>query len=75
MRGKGLKLCQERFRLYIKKNFFSKEVLRHWHSCPGSGGVTVPGGVQRMWRCGTEGHGQQAWWDGVGLGILKPPPT
>ena len=22
----------------------------------GGGGVTVPGGVQEMWRCGTEGH-------------------
>ena len=20
-----------------------------------------------MWRCGTEGHGQQAWWDGLGI--------
>ena len=28
----------------------------------GSGGVTVPGGVQEVWRCGTEGHGQWAWW-------------
>ena len=23
----------------------------------GGGGVTVPGGVQEMWRCGTEGGG------------------
>jgi len=24
----------------------------------GGGGITVPGGVQEMWRCGTEGCGQ-----------------
>ena len=23
----------------------------------GGGGVTVPGGVQELWRCGTERHG------------------
>ena len=33
-----------------------------WHSCPGSGGVTVPGGVHRTWRCGTEGCGQWLDW-------------
>jgi len=27
-----------------------------WHSCPGSGGVTVSGGIQETWRCGTEGR-------------------
>ena len=25
---------------------------------PGGGGVTIPGGVQEVWRCGTEGRGQ-----------------
>ena len=28
----------------------------------GGGGVTVPGGAQEMWRCGTEGCGQWPWW-------------
>jgi len=27
------------------------------NSCPGSGGVTVPGAVLELWRHGTEGHG------------------
>ena len=43
-----------------------------WHSCPGSGGVTVPGGVQ---SCGDvalrevgSGHGGVG---GVGLGDLR----
>ena len=31
----------------------------------GGGVVTVPGGVQGTWRCGTEGCGQWAW---LGMG-------
>ena len=27
----------------------------------GGGGVTIPGGVQELWTCGTEGRGQWAW--------------
>ena len=27
------------------------------HGCPGGGGVIIPGGVQELWRCGTDGHG------------------
>ena len=32
----------------------------------GSGAVTIPGGVQELWRCGTEGRGQWAWWGWIG---------
>ena len=39
-----------------------------WHSCPGSVGVTVPGGAQELWRCGTEGRGQWAWRGVAGVG-------
>ena len=36
-------------------------LLKEWPDigtgCPGSGGVTIPGGVQKTCRCGNSGHG------------------
>jgi len=43
--------------------------MMHWYSW-GDGGFTIPGGVQELWGCGTEGCGQCAGGGRLGLNFL-----
>ncbi|KAK4816355.1 hypothetical protein QYF61_015669 [Mycteria americana] len=36
-RGNGLKLCRGKFRVVIRKNSFTKRVIKHWNRLPGGG--------------------------------------
>jgi len=69
MRGNGLKLHQGRLGYWILQKI---SLLNEWSGirigCLGwSGGVTIPGGVQKACRCGTLGYGLAGmvvvgWW-------------
>jgi len=71
MKRNGLKLHQGRADQILGKTSSQEEWSGSSTHCLGGGGVTVSGGVQEPWRCGTEGHGNTDGRWMVGLGDLR----
>jgi len=44
--GNCFKLKEQRFRLDIKRKFFTQRAVRRWHSCPEKLWCPIPGGTQ-----------------------------
>lgn len=63
IRGKGLKLCPGRFRLNIKKRFFTQTGFGHWNRPPRE---VVTAGSLRVQKP----FGQRFQSDGVILGVV-----